>query len=126
MSKPPDHCKATKVRAQRRGRWAETLTAWTLRLSGHRILARNYKTPMGEIDLIAKRGRLVRFIEVKARANADTALNAIGQKQKSRIQTAAEAFLIHHPALQMCDIRFDVSVVTGPLRVKILADAWRT
>ena len=114
-----------RVRAQKRGRWAETLVAWGLRLKGWRILARNYKTHVGELDLVAKRGSLVIFVEVKARTHAQTALDAITAKQRGRIQRAAEQFLIHHPPLQVCDIRFDVALVTGFLRFKHLSDAWR-
>jgi len=113
------------VRAEKRGHWAETQTAWLLRLTGHRILARNYKTPVGEIDLIAKRGNTVSFIEVKARADSQAAAEAITPKQRRRIQRAAEMYLVHHPALQTHDIRFDVCLVSGSFRLKILRDAWR-
>lgn len=125
MSKPPDRHQTAKKRAQKRGRWAETLTSLYLRLTGHRILAHNFKTPVGEIDLIAKRGKLVRFIEVKSRTNTVQALEAVSASQRGRIQRAAEAFLIHHPMLQTCDIRFDVCVVTGWLRLSMVRDAWR-
>lgn len=125
MSKPPDQHHTAKKRAQKRGRWAEILTALFLRLTGHRILAHNFKTPMGEIDLIAKRGRLICFIEVKARPNTTQALEAVSPHQRGRIQRAAEAFLIHNPMLQTCDIRFDVCLVTGWLRLSMIRDAWR-
>lgn len=126
MSKPPDHIKRrSKQRAQRRGRWAETLSALYLRLTGHRVLARNYKTPVGEIDLIARRAGTLSFIEVKARSNLTQACEAITTKQQGRIQRAAELFLQQNPALQIYDIRFDVCLVTGGLRLQWLRDAWR-
>ena len=129
VSKPSSSTKPTpdakRVTAQKRGRWAETLAAWGLRLAGWRILARNYKTRVGELDLVAKRGRMLIFVEVKARTQTQIALDAITPKQRTRIQRAAEQFLIHHPPLQVCDIRFDVALVTGFLRFKYLRDAWR-
>lgn len=132
MSKPPDrtsqHIKAppTKVRAQKRGRWAEQLTAIYLRLTGHRVLARNFKTKVGEVDLIVRRGNTLSFIEVKARPSTAAAAEAITPHQRRRIQRAAELFLTRHPNLNTCDIRFDVSLVNGPLRFSIVRDAWRT
>lgn len=131
MRKPSDHTKSSpspssRVRAQKRGRWAESLTALYLRLTGHRVVARNYKTQVGEIDLIARRRNTLCFIEVKARANEALAAEAITTRQRRRIQRAAEWFLTQHPALQSCDIRFDVALVTGPLRLTMLRDAWRT
>ncbi|MEG3616981.1 YraN family protein [Magnetovibrio sp. PR-2] len=129
MSKPSSSPKAqpstARVRAQKRGRWAETLVAWGLRLQGWRIVGRNYKTHVGELDLAAKRGKLLVFVEVKARSDVQTALDAITPKQRGRIERAAQQFLIHHPPLQACDIRFDVAMVTGFLRFKYLKDAWR-
>ena len=59
------------------GRWAESLAAWSLRLRGYRIVARRFRTPLGEIDLIAQRGRLVAFVEVKARTDLEQALVAL-------------------------------------------------
>ena len=114
-----------RVQAQKLGRWAEALVAWGLRLKGWRILARNYKTQVGELDLVAKRRNTLIFVEVKARSDQKTALESITTKQRGRIQRAAEQFLIHHPPLQVYDIRFDVALVTGFLRFKHLSDAWR-
>ena len=129
MSKPNDdggnEKKTAKRRAVRRGRWAELLTRLYLMMCAHRILATNYKTPVGEIDLIARRGTRISFIEVKARARAEDAADAISARQRARIQRAAEYFLTQNPALQILDIRFDVALVSGPMRLKYLADAWR-
>jgi putative endonuclease len=63
---------AKRRRAWRRGRLAESMAAFLLRLKGFRILARGYKVPVGEIDIIARRGRLIAFVEVKARAASIT------------------------------------------------------
>ena len=69
--------RADRRLAERRGRRAETLAAWYLRLKGYRILARRYRTPVGEIDLIVRRGRLVAFVEVKRRPTEAEAAEAV-------------------------------------------------
>lgn len=125
MSKPSVDDKTRKKRAQKRGRWAEALARLYLRATGRRILAANFKTPVGEIDIIARRGDLISFVEVKARADTAAAAAAITATQQSRIARAAEYFLMQNPALQACDIRFDVALVSGPLTLSYQADAWR-
>jgi len=94
--------------AEKRGRRAEALAAWFLRLKGYRILARRYKTPAGEIDLIAKRGRTVAFVEVKQRPGEDAAIEAVTAKGRARIARAAALWVSHHPAAAELDHRFDV------------------
>lgn len=122
---PRDARTNARVRAQRRGRWAEWLARLSLIVTGHRILAANYKTPVGEVDLIAAKRGTVSFVEVKARASAQAAIEAVGPRQRLRIQRAAEHFLTQHPHLQTRQVRFDVALVSGPLRVRLLPDAWR-
>ena len=108
--------------AERRGRRAETLAAWYLRLKGFRILACRYRTPVGEIDLIAKRGRLVAFVEVKQRPSDAEAAEAVGAYGRQRIARAAAAWLAAHPAAAALDLRFDVIVaVPGRLPRHIAA-----
>ena len=108
-----------------RGRWAETLAAWSLQLRGYRVLARRYRTPVGEIDLVVRRGRLLAFVEVKARPDLEQALGALGPRQRERTQRAAELFLLRHPAHADCVLRFDL-VAVRPWRLpRHLADAWR-
>lgn len=82
-----------KTRAEReaKGRRGETLAAWYLRLKGWRILARRVKTPRGEIDLIARRGDTVAFIEVKWRERAADLDHAIDAYRLRRVAAAAEA-----------------------------------
>ncbi|MEM7566954.1 MAG: YraN family protein, partial [Pseudomonadota bacterium] len=79
-----------RVRAERRGRWAEAYVAARLRLAGWRILARRVRTPFGEIDGIARRGRTLAFLEIKARADWHAAETAITPHQRQRIARAAE------------------------------------
>ena len=77
--------------AERRGRRGETLAAWYLRLTGWRVLARRVKTPRGEIDLVARRGRTVAFVEVKWRKTAAELALALDHYRLRRVIAAAEA-----------------------------------
>jgi putative endonuclease len=117
---------AKKVAAFTFGLSSETRAAWLLRCKGYRILARRAKHPVGEIDLIAKRGKLLAFVEVKARRSVGEAIHSITHNQRRRIERAAEAFVAHRPTLASCDWRFDVVILEGrwgwPRHV---ADAWR-
>lgn len=114
----------SRLRAWRYGRTAEALCAWWLRLHGYRIVARRYRTPVGEIDLVARRGRILAFVEVKARAEV-TAIGAPQARQRRRIVRAAEAFLQRQPRLAAFDLRFDVISVVPWRLPKHLAGAWR-
>ncbi len=102
---------AQRRQAFRAGRTAETQCAWVLRLKGYRILARNWKTPVGEADIIARRGRLLVFVEVKARATHAAGAEAVSPRQQQRVRRAAEAFLAAHPALAGLDMRFDIMTI---------------
>ena len=112
-------------RAFRRGLAAEAVAAWWLRLKGYRVLARRYAVPVGEIDLIAKRGRLVCFVEVKSRRDAAQALASITPRQARRIGRAAEAFLQGRPDLANCGLRFDAVVVSAGRLPTHVTDVWR-
>jgi len=76
--------------AEQRGRRAETLACWYLRLRGWRILARRARVPGGEVDIVARRGRTLAFVEVKARATADSAGFALDDWRLRRVVVAAE------------------------------------
>jgi putative endonuclease len=108
-----------------RGRFGESLAAWWLRLKGYRILARDYRTPVGEIDLVARRGRVLAIVEVKARPSLEQAAESLGSRQRRRIERAAEVFLQRHPALQACDLRFDALLISPLNRPRHMIDAWR-
>ena len=77
--------------AERGGRRAEALAALWLQLKGWRILARRARTPVGEVDLVAKRGRMVAFVEVKARSTHAEAEHALDDYRLRRVAAAAEA-----------------------------------
>jgi len=97
-------------RAERRGRWSESLAAWYLRAKLYRILARRYRTPVGEVDLIARRGRTIVFVEVKRRPTEAEAIEAVRPAARRRIARAAEHWVAAHPAALGFDRRFDVIV----------------
>ncbi|MCA0199265.1 MAG: YraN family protein [Proteobacteria bacterium] len=117
-----------RLEAERRGRFAESLCVWSLRLRGWRILERRLAGKrglgVGEIDIVAKRGKVVAFIEVKARTSETAALEAVTVAQRARIARAAEIFIARFPGGDACDVRFDVMTVSGFLPVHLI-DAWR-
>jgi putative endonuclease len=76
--------------AEARGRKAETIAAWWLRLQGWRILARRMRVPGGEVDLVARRGRTLAFVEVKARASDEAAALSLDAWRLRRVIVAAE------------------------------------
>jgi putative endonuclease len=115
---------AARIRAEQRGRRAEALAAWFLRMKGYRILARRFKTPVGEIDLVAKRGGTLAIVEIKARADLTAGVTAVTPAARRRIVRATEAFLNWHGRTTQ-SIRFDV-VVMRPWRLpRHIPDAWR-
>ena len=112
-------------RAYGAGRKAETLAAWWLRLKGYRILARGLRLPVGEIDLVARRGGCLAFVEVKRRATLAAALEAVTPHQRRRILRAAETWLAGRPDLAGLDVRFDALLLVPGRRPRHLPDAWR-
>ena len=117
---------AARSKAEKRGRRAETLATWLLRLKFYRILGHRVRTPLGEIDLIARApSGVVCFVEVKARAGEGAAADALGPRQQARIARAAELYLAARPGTAPKGARFDVvSVLPGRLP-RHLRDAWR-
>ncbi len=100
-----------RKRAYRAGNRAEIVAALFLMARGYRILARRYKTPVGEIDLIAvKRARLA-FVEVKGRAGIDEALGAVSRRQQQRIKRAASYWLAKQRVPHEGEIGFDVVAI---------------
>jgi putative endonuclease len=88
---------AAKLRAIKFSAMTEHVAAGLLRLKGCRILARQLRSPLGEIDIITRRGRTLVFIEVKARATRDQAIKAMNSHQRGRIERAALAYTADHP-----------------------------
>jgi putative endonuclease len=108
-----DDAVARRRAAERRGRRAEAVAALYLNARLYRIVARRLKTPVGEIDLIARRGRTVAFVEVKARDNDTAAQFAVTPAAQQRIARAAAWWLQRNPWAAGLDFRFDVIVVGG-------------
>lgn len=110
--------------AESRGRRAETLAAWMLRLKGYRIVASRLRTPLGEIDLVAKRGNLLVVVEVKARTNTDDAIASVSARQQQRLAAAAGWLPSWKPELAGCDIRFDVMAMAPGRWPRHIQNAW--
>lgn len=113
-------------RAFRRGHAAESAAAWLLRCKGYRIVARRVRTPLGEIDIIARRGRLTAFVEVKQRLLRDVALEAVSPRQARRLVAAARWWIAAQPAALtgQGDWRFDIVAVTPYLLPRHLPNAF--
>lgn len=94
------------------GRKGEALAAWYLWLKGWRIVARRVKTPRGEVDLIARRGRTVAFVEVKWRGTAEARDWAVDERRLARVHAAAEALAPRY-ARPGDDLRID-AVLLAP------------
>ncbi|HZB93993.1 MAG TPA: YraN family protein [Stellaceae bacterium] len=116
---------AARRRAFRRGQVAELICLWHLRLRGWRILARRFRVPSGEVDLIARRGAVLAAIEVKARDSLALAAEAVGPRQRRRVARALDHFVALRPELARLNLRYDVMLVTPGRLPRHLADAWR-
>ena len=116
---------AQRRAAERRGRGAERLAALLLRLKGYRSRAQGFRLPIGEIDLIARRGGIIAFVEVKRRGTMISAIESISHRQRRRIAHAAEAFVAGRPELAPLSHRFDVVLVAPRRLPRQILDAWR-
>lgn len=119
--------KARRQKAEQAGRRAEWLVSLYLRLTGHTVLAQRFKTPSGEIDLIARRGRTLIFLEVKQRAKADHAIDLVSAQSERRIIRAGEIYLSRHPHFIEQDfaLRYDIVTVIGRWRLRHERDMFR-
>ena len=100
-----------KIAAFRTGLSAESRAAAFLVAKGFRILSRRWRSPLGEIDIVARRRGLLVFVEVKARATLDEAAEAVTARQQRRIAQAAEAWLATYPNTAFTDVRFDAILI---------------
>jgi 16S rRNA (cytidine1402-2'-O)-methyltransferase len=109
------HCDESRQESRRialrTGISAESRAAVLLVAKGFRILARRWRSPAGEIDIVARRRRLLVFVEVKARVDLDEAAWSVSNHQRARIAAAAEAWLARYPDDRIRDIRFDAMLV---------------
>ncbi|MFL6789877.1 MAG: YraN family protein [Bradyrhizobium sp.] len=112
---PPDQvaklASPARVAAFRTGLSAESRAAAYLMAKGYRILAKRFRTPCGEIDLVARKRNLLAFIEVKARASLDEAAYAVTPRQQQRIIATAQGWLMAHPEHAEFEMRFDAMLI---------------
>ncbi len=109
--KKPNPFLARKQRAHRNGMRAEWAALLLLMAKGYLPVAWRMKTPVGEIDLVVRRGRCLVFVEVKARGDHAQAAQAIHATNQSRVVRAAQYFLSRHPNYAAHDIRFDAVLI---------------
>ena len=100
-----------RLAAFQTGLSAESRAAALLMAKGYRILAKRFRTPHGEIDLVAKRRNVLVFVEVKARASLDEAAYSVTPRQQQRIIDAAQGWLMAHPEHAEFDMRFDAMLI---------------
>ena len=112
---PPDDvaklASPARIAAFRTGLSAESRAAAFLMAKGYRILAKRFRTPHGEIDIVARRRNLIVFIKVKARASLDEAAYAVTPRQQQRIIDAAQGWLMAHPEHADFELRFDAMLI---------------
>ncbi len=114
----------SRINSYKKGLLSELYASWFLRLKGYKILQPRYKTPFGEIDLIAVKSKSVVCVEVKYRPTADQAIEAVSYKSQKRIISAAQFFLVRHQKYHQADIRFDVVTVTPYFGIRHHKNAW--
>jgi len=118
----------SKLAALARGRRAEALARILLIIKGYRILAKRRQAGgggAGEIDIIARRGQVIAFIEVKARSDQERAALAISKRQRQRVMRGAEAFLAGRADLAGLAVRFDAILLAPGRWPRHIIDAWR-
>ncbi len=98
-------------RAERHGRFAEYVAALSLALKGYRIVSLRFRTPLGEVDIIARKGDLVAFVEVKARSSEQWAIDAVAYPSQKRIRAASDLWLARASDAARLSQRYDIVVV---------------
>lgn len=112
-----------KQRAEQRGRQAERIAGWWLRLKGWEIVGRRLRTPAGEVDLVARKDAMLAFVEVKARGSAAELDLAIDERRLARVAAAAD-ILWHELARPGDDMRIDVILLAPGHAPRHLANVW--
>ena len=110
--------------AEQRGRGAETLACWYLRLKGWRILARRARVVGGEVDIVARRGRTLAFVEVKARSTEAAAAFALDDWRLRRVAVAAERLTPRY-LRDGDDVRIDALFIVPRRWPRHLANVWQ-
>ncbi|WP_374623890.1 YraN family protein [Devosia sp.] len=125
MPSPSGPNRSRRLAAELFGRRGETLAAWYLRLKGYRIVATRVKSPVGEIDLVARRLGVTVFVEVKARGRRQSLAEALGVVNTRRIARAAAYYVARHPDLAAAALRFDVIFLAPFTWPRHVRDAFR-
>ena len=115
---------STRQKAFKRGVLAEKAAGLILRIKGYKIISTRFKTPVGEVDIIAHKGNTLVFVEVKARRTEEDAAQSITPRQQKRITRAASSFLASHSEYEGHDCRFDAILITGLKPPKHIENAW--
>lgn len=123
MQRTPTKSTGQRREAEAAGRRGERLAAWWFRLKGWRILDRRVRTPAGEVDIVARRGALIAFVEVKTRATAAELDFAIDERRLARVAAAAEVLMPRY-AGPGDDIRVDVILLAPGTRPRHIENAW--
>ena len=116
---------ARGAEARRSGRRGEVLAVIWLMARGYRILGFRLKTPMCEIDLVAKRGNILAVVEVKRRTRLENALEAVSFDQRDRLRRAGAQLAANRPALKGCTVRLDLMALAPRRLPRHIPDAWR-
>ncbi|MCA0359257.1 MAG: YraN family protein [Proteobacteria bacterium] len=111
--------------ARKVGRRAEVIAALWLMAKGYRILGFRLATPLGEIDLLAQRGKVLAVIEVKQRRTIEEALDAVKPTQRERLRRAAAHLSAHRAGLRDLLVRLDLIAIAPRRPPRHLPDAWR-
>ncbi|UAL10863.1 YraN family protein [Caulobacter segnis] len=112
--------------ARKLGRRAEVLAALWLMAKGYRILGFRLATPLGEIDLLAQRGKVLAVVEVKQRTTIEDALDAVTPTQRDRLRRAAAHLSAHRAGLRDLFVRLDLIALAPGRAPRHLPDAWPT
>ena len=113
------------TRARRSGRRAEIFCVLWLMAKGYRILGFRLRTPLGEIDILASKGRILAVVEVKRRTTLEAAVQAISWTQRQRLRRAAQAIAGRRPDLAGAAIRLDLIALAPGRPPRHILDAWR-
>jgi putative endonuclease len=121
----PMRRRARGAASYQRGLRAEHLAGAWLQGHGWTILIHRARTRWGEIDLVARRGGMIVFCEVKCRPHYEAAAESLGRAQMRRLMNAAASLCATHPGWIYDEMRFDVMLVTADDAVHHIADAFR-
>lgn len=122
--KSPNRADPDRIARYRRGHTAELIAAALLLAKGYRILARRYRCPVGEIDIVAKRGQRLAFVEVKRRPTLEQAEWSVTPRQQARVIRAVEHWMARHPGYQDHEMGLDVILLARRRWPRHMANAF--